>query len=95
MEGVKLNKGMTKLLYVVVILITVFVGLTFTYMNSQSVELKYLTFERQVSLSYLLLCTLLLGIIAGFLASWLSSLKVRRDLSMARKKLKSLQSSAL
>ncbi len=92
--GVKRKTGMTKLLYVVVILVTVFVGLTFAYLNSQPVELKYLAFQRKVSLSSLLLCTLVLGMAAGFLLSWLSSLKVRRNLSATRKKLRSLQSSS-
>ncbi len=95
MGGARLKTGMAKLLYVVVIVITVFIGLTFTYMNSQLVELKYLTFQREVSLSALLLGTLGVGIISGFLVSWLSSLKVRRNLSIARKKLKNLQPPAL
>ena len=86
---------MAKLLYIVVIVITVFIGLTFTYLNSQPVELKYLNFQREVSLSALLLCTLGVGMISGFLVSWLSSLKVRRNLSIARKKLKNLQPPAL
>ncbi|WP_424946841.1 lipopolysaccharide assembly protein LapA domain-containing protein [Candidatus Spongiihabitans sp.] len=86
---------MIKLLYVIVIVITVFIGLTFTYMNSQMVELKYLSFRTEINLALLLIGTLILGILAGFFASLLSSLKVRRHLSKVKKELKHLQSSSL
>ena len=86
---------MIKLLYVIVIVVVVFLGLTFTYMNNQPVGLKYLHFEKQINLSLLLLITLVLGAIAGYLASLLSSLKVRRNLSKLKKELKSLESSSL
>ncbi|WP_423906575.1 LapA family protein [Candidatus Spongiihabitans sp.] len=86
---------MIKLLYVIVIIITVFIGLTFTYMNSQMVELKYLSFRKEINLALLLICTLTLGVFAGFFASLLSSLKVRRNLSKVKKELKNLESSSL
>ena len=86
---------MIKLLYVVVIIVTIFVGLTFTYMNNQAVEINYLSFHREVSLSLLLLCTLVLGLLAGFFASFLSSFRVRRNLSKAKRELQDQQSSAL
>ena len=85
---------MTKFLYVVVIIVTIFVGLTFTYMNNQAVEIHYLSFHREVSLAGLLLCTLVLGLIAGYFASFLSSMKIRRNLSRTRKELRNQQSSA-
>ena len=72
---------MTKLIYSLVIVITLFIGLTFAYMNNQTVQLKYLTFESEVSLALLLLCTLVIGIVTGYMVSWVSSLKVRRNLS--------------
>ena len=86
---------MTKLLYVLVIVAAVFLGLTFTYMNNQSVELKYLNFQQEVNLSLLLLCTLILGALAGYFVSLLSSLKIRRKLSKANKELKNLESTTL
>ncbi len=82
-----------KVLYVIVIVITVFVGLTFTYMNSQAVEIKYLSFRTEINLVILLMSTLMLGAVAGFLVSLPSFLKVRRNLSKVKKELKNLQSS--
>lgn len=86
---------MTKLLYIIIIIIAVFVGLTFTYMNNQTVELKYLSFSREINLSLLLLSTLIFGVVVGFVASLLSSLKVRRNLSKAKKEIRNLESSSI
>ncbi len=91
---------MMKFLYVVVILVSVFIGLTFTYMNNQLVELNYLSFHKEVNLSLLLLCTLVVGAFSGYFVSLFSSLKVRRELSKAKKELtkielKGLESSGL
>lgn len=69
---------MMKLVYVVVITIVLFVGLTFTYMNSQTVEVKYLTFHKEMSLAALLLFTLVTGVVAGYVISVVSSLKSKR-----------------
>ena len=85
---------MTKLIYSLVIVITLFVGLTFAYMNNQIVQLKYLTFESEVSLALLLLCTLVIGIVTGYMVSWVSSLKVRRNLSKTKRELKSAQTAS-
>lgn len=84
---------MIKFLYVIAIVIAVFIGLTFTYMNSQVVEIKYLSLQTEINLVMLLVYTLILGAVAGFLACLLSSLKVRRNLSKVKKELKNLQSS--
>ncbi len=69
---------MMKLVYVVVITIVLFFGLTFTYMNSQTVEVKYLTFHKETNLAALLLFTLVTGMVAGYVISVVSSLKSRR-----------------
>ncbi len=82
-------------MYVIVIVLAVFVGLTFTYMNNQTVELKYLSFSREVNLPLLLISTLLLGVLAGYFANILSSYKVRRNLSKAKRDLKNLKTSSL
>jgi len=86
---------MMKLLYVIVIVLAVFVGLTFTYMNNQTVELKYLSFSKEVNLPLLLISTLLLGVLAGYFTSVMSSLKVRRNLSKVKKDLKNLKTSGI
>ncbi len=84
-----------KFLYVIVIVITVFIGLTFTYMNSQMVEIKYFSLQAEINLVVLLIYTLILGAVAGFFSNLLSSLKVRRNLSKAKKELKVLKSPRL
>lgn len=86
---------MIKLFYVIVIIATIFIGLTFTHMNSQLVELKYLSFYKEISLALLLICTLAVGVFVGFFASLLSSMKVRRNLSKAKKEIKKLEISSL
>lgn len=86
---------MIKLLYVIVIITVLFVGLTFTYMNSQSVEVNYFSLHKETSLAVLLLVTLIIGAVAGFFASMFSSLKVRRNLSKLKRELKNQQLSGL
>jgi uncharacterized integral membrane protein len=83
---------MIKLVYVLVIVITLFLGLTFTYMNNQTVELNYLSYQAEVNLPILLLCTLVTGAFSGYLVSLLSSLKIRRKLSRAKKDIRNLES---
>ena len=69
---------MTKILYVVVITLVLFIGLTFAYMNSQTVEIKYLWFHKEISLAVLLLFTLIAGVVAGYVVSVVSALKSAR-----------------
>ena len=83
---------MSKIYYILVIFIMVFVGLTFSYMNNQIVEVKYLFFTKQIHLSLLLLITLIVGVVLGYLAHLSSTMKIRRNLSSVRKELKSLES---
>ena len=86
---------MSKFVYALVITIAVFVGLSFTYMNNQSVQINYLTFSREVNLTVLLLGTLLIGVLLGLLASISSSLKARRNVSRLKKQLKSQESAGI
>ncbi len=90
---------MIKILYVIVITIVLFVGLTFTYMNGQVVEVNYFTFHKEISLTVLLLFTLVTGVVAGYVVSMVSSLKARRkikrDASRLKIELKSQQLSNL
>ncbi len=69
---------MMKVVYAVVITIVLFVGLTFTYMNRQTVEIQYLSFHKETSLAVLLLFTLVTGVVAGYVVRVVSSLKSRR-----------------
>lgn len=83
---------MSKFFYILVIFIMAFIGLTFTYLNNQVVEVKYLSFTKQIHLSLLLLITLIVGVVLGYLAHLSSTMKIRRNLSNVRKELKSLGS---
>ncbi len=69
---------MTKALYVFIITIVLFTGLTFTYMNSETVEVKYFSFHKETSLAVLLLFTLVTGVVAGYVIRLVSSLKSAR-----------------
>jgi len=86
---------MSKFVYALVITIAVFVGLSFTYMNNQSVQINYLSFSREVNLTVLLLCTLLLGVLLGLSASISSSVKSRRNISRLKRQLKSQESAGI
>ncbi len=90
---------MIKILYVIVITIVLFFGLTFTYMNGRIVEVNYFSFHKEVSLTVLLLFTLVTGIVVGYFVSLMSSLKarrkVKRDASRLKMELKSRQLSNL
>ncbi len=77
---------MKKLLYVTLIVVVALFGLTFTYKNPQPVELNYyfgLHFQGRLPL--LLLITLALGLVAGYLLALLHSLGARRRFSKTRK----------
>ena len=79
---------MMKILYVVVITIVLLIGLTFTYMNNQTVEVKYFSFHKETSLAVLLLFTLVTGVVAGYVVSVVSSLKSRRKLKRSASELR-------
>lgn len=79
---------MKKLLYVVVLVIVVLFGLTFTLKNPQSVEVGYY-FGLQWSgpLSLLLVVTGGVGVVIGFLASLSLVVRVQRRLAQARREI--------
>ena len=73
-----------------VIVTVLFLGVTFYYMNNQVVEIAYMSFSGAIALPLLLLLTLVIGVLLGYLAHFSSSVRLRRDLSGARKELKSV-----
>ena len=81
---------MARIFYVLVIFVVLFFGVTFYYMNNQVVEINYMSFSGTVALPLLLLLTLVLGAMLGYLACFSSSMKLRRNLSGAKKELKNL-----
>lgn len=78
---------MAKLFYALVVSIIALIGLTFTYMNSQTVEIRYLLFSGKIPLSVLLLITLVVGMLAGLAGSFVSLLRSRRNLNRMKKEL--------
>ena len=86
---------MSKFFYSVIILLVLFFGFTFAYMNNQPVVVAYLSYRLETSLALLLLLTLLLGVVCGFAVSLVSSFRVRRELSRARRDLRNLDSKSI
>jgi putative membrane protein len=61
---------MKRILYGAVSLVVILLGVTFTYKNAQLVELHYyFGVDWAAPLSFMLLTTLTIGIVIGFLAS--------------------------
>lgn len=85
---------MKKLIYVLLAVLFFLIGLSFFYQNSQPVAIQYyLGLDIQLPLTALLLITLVIGVMVGYLASLAKSLKLRRRLSRANKTIKILESS--
>jgi len=86
---------MKKLIYVTVIVVFFLLGLSFFMNNPQTVELNYygLLEGKSVPLTVLLLVVFLFGVIVGYFASLLKSLKLRRNLSKANRTIRSLEGS--
>jgi uncharacterized integral membrane protein len=83
---------MKKLLYVFVLIIFFLFGLSIFYNNPQSVELKYyMGWRVELPLTVVLLITIAAGVIIGYFASLLKSLKLRRRLSKANKMIQTLE----
>ena len=83
---------MKKLLYVIVLIIFFLLGLSVFYNNPQSVELKYyMGWQVELPLTVILLITFAAGVVIGYFASLLKSLKLRRRLSKANKMIQTLE----
>lgn len=84
---------MKKLLYVIVILVFFLFGLSIFYNNPQNIELKYyMGLSTEQPLTIVLLIIFIAGIIVGYFASLIKSLKLRRRLSKANKTIRTLES---
>lgn len=83
---------MKKLLYVIVIVAVFLFGLSFFYNNPQHVTLKYyMGWSIELPLTVLLLITLAIGVLVGYFASLVKSVKLRRSLSKANKIIRSME----
>lgn len=83
---------MKRLFYLVIILATVAVGVTFAYRNSQVVEISYyLGLKWSGALSIALLVTFAAGVAVGYLASLQMVVRMQRDLVRARKEVRQIE----
>ena len=84
---------MKRLLYVIVIIVFFLLGLGFYLNNPQNVVIKfYFAFEKELPLAIVMLVTLAVGILIGYFASLIKSLKLRRRLARANKAVRTLES---
>ena len=83
---------MKKLSYLVLLLLLLFLGLTFTVQNPQGVLVKYyFGLEWQGALSHVLIVVFALGAAAGYLASLKTLLRLQRNLGRARKDVRQIE----
>lgn len=83
---------MKRVLYVVFTVIVLFVGITFALHNRQPVEIGYyLGLQWNGPLSLALLGTFALGVVAGYLASLRTVVRIQRQLVQARKEIRSIE----
>ncbi len=86
---------MKKLLYVIVILAAFLFALSFHLNNPQTVTLSYyMGWQREIPLSILMLVALVTGVVIGWFAGLIRSLKLRRRLALANRSVESLKSGA-
>jgi len=79
---------MKTILYLVVLVIAVVFGLTFAYKNPGDVAISYYGFNGEWRLVVVLLVTFIAGALFGLLLTVISNLKVRRQLSRAKREVK-------
>ncbi|NKB61565.1 MAG: DUF1049 domain-containing protein [Gammaproteobacteria bacterium] len=84
---------MKKFMYFFLVVPVVFLGLVFAYWNNQTVTLSFPASNYDVFLPTLLVAVFTLGLIVGYVICFLSSLKVRRKLSVAKKEIRSQENS--
>lgn len=83
---------MKRILYLVVIAVTLLFGITFALQNRQTVDIGYyFGLEWRGPLSIALLAVLALGILVGYLASLRMVIRMQRSLVQARKELRQVE----
>lgn len=83
---------MKRILYIVVIAVTLLFGVTFALQNRQNVDVGYyFGLEWNGPLSIALLAVLALGILIGYLASLRMIIRMQRNLVQARKELRQVE----
>ncbi len=83
---------MKTLFNLLLIIVLVVVGVTFHLHNQDTVTVKYyFDIERSVPMSLLLLATLLIGVVLGYLGTLKSVFRARRQLSRSRKEVSKME----
>ena len=71
-----------------VLLIVILLGISFAYLNAEPVVFNYYLAQRHIPLSLLLVCSLGIGLILGFLVVGVSWLKLKGENFRLKKRLK-------
>ncbi len=83
---------MKRLLYFVLGVVAMFLGLSFAYKNAQVVVLDYyFGLHWQSPLSLMLLATIAIGIVLGFVASLGMLVRMQRQLVRARREIREIE----
>ncbi len=86
---------MITLVYTIVIVIAVLFGVTFSLHNDSIVNVSYLSgVNWQGKVSVLILTTFSLGVLVGWVASLVSSIKARKELGKAKRQIRTLENSS-
>ncbi len=83
---------MKRLLYFLLGIIVMFLGLSFAFKNAQVVALNYyFGLQWESPLSLMLLATLAVGVVLGFVASLGMVLRMQRQLVRARREIREIE----
>jgi len=83
---------MKRILYLVVVIVTLLFGITFAFQNRQEIDLAYyFGLHWRGPLSLALLAVLTLGIAIGYVASLRMVLRMQRQLVQARKEVRQIE----
>jgi lipopolysaccharide assembly protein A len=83
---------MKRVFYILVGVVSLFVGITFAFQNSQNVELKYyfdMTWSGPLSLVLFSVCAL--GVAVGYVAGLRMVVRMQRQLVQARKEVRQIE----
>lgn len=76
---------MSYIVNLIIFLLVLTLGLSFAILNAEPVELHYYFGSQRLSLSLVVLITLIMGVLAGVIASLGMIIKLKREVSRLRK----------
>lgn len=76
---------MSYIVNLIIFLLVLTLGLSFAILNAEPVELDYYFGSQRLSLSLVVLITLIMGVLAGVVASLGVIIKLKREISRLRK----------